>query len=274
MKILLYTTIFCFLSLSALSSPIDKELKKQAAEYRQEGYKLQSKGNIREAFIYYQKAAEIYPQYAEVYNDMGVVYDYSGNKKKSEEMYKKALSINPDYLSAYTNLALLYESEGNLKEAAVYWFKRYRKGRKGEYWREKAKERLELGAYPELYKEVLKDEADVLYSKIAYKREQKRIRDIKEANLHFDKGQELFKKKDYINALKELNTAISLSSSDKELQMKISDMYIAVKHAYTKQEIKDGINNALAKVNTDDYSAAEKELKRTLNLMLISHFLK
>jgi len=255
-------------SFSVLAESAHDDIKDQAIKYRQQGYKLQSAGNIKEALVYYQKAAQIYPEYKEVFNDIGVVYESLGNKKKALAMYKKALKIDSNYLPVYTNLALFYEAQGNIKKAADYWHERYLRGRKGEYWREKARERLlKLGIYPEVHKEILENEAIDLSKNVVYKREQKRLKELEEANLHFETGQKLFKDGDYVNAMKELQAAIHMSSDDKNLQMKISSMYALIRNTYTKQKIKYYITDALANIDDDDYIAAEEKIKQAVDLM-------
>ena len=255
-------------SLPTLAGPAHEDIKNQAREYRQQGYKLQSAGDIKEALVYYQKAAQIYPEYKDVFNDMGVAYESLGNKKKALAMYNEALRIDSNYLPVYTNLALFYEAQGNIKKAVYYWHQRYIKGRKGEYWREEAKKRLlKLGTYPEVRREVLESEAIDLSKNVVYKREQKRLKELDEANLHFEAGQKLFKDGDYINAMKELQAAIYMSSGDKNLQMRISDMYALIRNTYTKQKIKHYITDALANIDDNDYIAAKEKIKKAVDLM-------
>ncbi|OPX28169.1 MAG: hypothetical protein B1H08_06460 [Candidatus Omnitrophica bacterium 4484_171] len=272
MKNLFHITVLSLfllsVSLSIFAGSAHEEVKNQAREYRQQGYKLQSAGNMKEALVYYQKAAQLYPEYKDVFNDMGVVYESMGNKKKALAMYNKALKIDSNYLPAYTNLALFYEVQGNIEKAVYYWHQRYAKGRKGEYWREEAKKRLlKLGTYPEVRREVLESEAIDLSRNVVYKREQKRLKDLEEANLHFNTGQKLFKDGDYTGAMKELEAAIHMSSGDKNLQMKISNMYALIKNAYRKKKIKHYINDALINIDDDDYIAAEEKIKKAVGLM-------
>ncbi len=247
---------------------LKNDLKKEALEYRKEGYRLQSKGDFKGALIYYQKSAAIYPQNAEIYNDIGVVYESLGNKKDALAMYKKAIEIDPNYLPAYTNLALFYESIGDIKKATKYWIARYRRGKKGEYWREKAKEKLlKLGNYKEVRKEILEDEAIDLSKDIVYKREQERLKKTEEARLHLEMSVSLFNQEDFSGALKELETALYLNPQDKELQMQISDLYVAAKRAYTKQRIKHYVDEAMAYIDKNDYLAAAKEIEQALSVI-------
>ncbi|MFH1458377.1 MAG: tetratricopeptide repeat protein [Candidatus Omnitrophota bacterium] len=118
-------------------------LQKNARIYRDQGYALQSKGNIDAAMPLYQKAAEFDPAYAVVRNDLGVVYEAKGMSERAEESYLKAIEIDPYFLSPYTNLAIVYENKRDLDKAQVYWQKRAQLGLPEDPWTQKARKRLE-----------------------------------------------------------------------------------------------------------------------------------
>jgi len=244
------------------------DLRKQAWEYRKEGYRFQLKGDLKKALSCYQKATEIDPQNAEVYNDIGVVYESLGNTQEALKMYKKAIKIDADYLPAYTNLALLYESLGDIKKATKYWIIRYRKGDRGEYWRNKAKEKLlKLGTYEEVKKDILENEAIDLSKEIIYKREQERLKRTEEARVHLEIGIGLFQQEDFFGALKELNTALRLKPSDEHLREQIYDFYVTAKRAYTKQKVRQYIDEAMGYIDKNDYLAASKKIEEALSLV-------
>ena len=111
--------------------------------YREEGYLLQSKGDLDGAMTLYQKAAQIDPSYAVVYNDLGVVYEAKGMLDRAEESYLKAIKIDPKFLSPYSNLAIFYENKRDLDQAKIYWEKRVRLGSGEDAWTQKARKRLE-----------------------------------------------------------------------------------------------------------------------------------
>ena len=106
----------------------------QAKQYRQEGQRLRDAGDLSRALVYFQKAAEMAPQWAQVHNDMGVIYEGMGDDNTAIKLYKKTLQLDKGFLAAYTNLALLYEKKNNIVEATYYWKKRYELGEKGEYF--------------------------------------------------------------------------------------------------------------------------------------------
>lgn len=267
MRIILCVILSCVFLSSALPRKLVKEkLKQQAKIYREEGYRLQSMGDPRGAIAYYQKAIELLPDYAEAYNDLGVAYESLGNVDMALDMYKKTVEIDPGYLPAYTNLALLYEAKGDIEKATVYWQKRYRSGKRGEYWHQRAKERLlKLGTYPQVRRQVLEDEAAVLSKVLAYKKEQRKLEETKEARMHFEIGRGLFNKSDFSGALDELYTALSLDPQDEELKIKITDLYIKAKRAHAKQQLKDYMEEAMNRIDEDDYFSAGKKIEEALS---------
>jgi tetratricopeptide (TPR) repeat protein len=117
-------------------------LQQQARAYRAQGYELQKVGNLDDALVLYQKAAEVDPLYAMAFNDLGVVYEAKGLTDEAERYYLKAIKIDPYYLSSYTNLALLYENKRDLMKAAHYWEARARLGAPQDPWTKKARRRL------------------------------------------------------------------------------------------------------------------------------------
>lgn len=95
-----------------------------AQKYRAQGLEAQKRGDLNTAFKFYQKAIELDPNYAVIYNDLGVIYETKGEFDRAEENYHKAIRIDPRYLSPYSNLALMYENKRDFKTAASYWQKR------------------------------------------------------------------------------------------------------------------------------------------------------
>lgn len=267
MKKFLGAVFFALFSLP-LFSQVSDQVKEQAQVYREEGYKLQSKGDFAGALTYYQKAVQMAPYYYEAYNDVGVVYESLGDKDAAIEMYEKAISINPQYLAPYANLALLYEEEGDVEKATYYWKKRFLLGKEGEYWWYKAIEHLaKLGTYPEARKEWLKRKSAFLYKELSQKREQERLKNEEEVRLHFNIGVDLFNQENYEGAYKEFKTALSLNPLDKTLQMEISEYYAKAKKAKEKSKIKTHLEEAMSYVEEDDYESAAEKLKDALSVI-------
>ena len=151
-KIILITNCFIFIFTSYLlaadkvrkvKEPELTELQQQARLYRIEGVKFQDTGDVGSALKLYQKAVELDPAYAVVYNDLGIIYEAQMLPDRAEESYLQALRIDPSLLGAYANLALLYESQRQLEKAAYYWKQRVELGNPDDPWTLKAQQRLE-----------------------------------------------------------------------------------------------------------------------------------
>lgn len=262
MKILL--TVF-FVVLPLFFPQAQDLANEQARAYREEGYRLQSMGDISGALSYYQKAVQIDPHYAEAYNDLGVAYETLGNNEEALRMYKKSLDLDPEHLATYTNLAFLYEKRGDIENATLYWKKRYLAGERGDYWWEVARQHLlKLGTYPEVKKAVFEEKAARLSRELIYKREQQRLKLFEEAKLHFDLGNNALKVKDYEIAFKEFKTVLSLNIDDEKLNMQTRDLIKQAERLYLKKEAYINAKNALDYIEKDDYLSAGDKLRNAL----------
>ncbi|MFA5389644.1 MAG: tetratricopeptide repeat protein [Candidatus Omnitrophota bacterium] len=115
----------------------------EAEKYRTKGYEAQQLGDIDTAIEWYQKAANMRPEYAAPHNDLGILFETKGWLDRAEAEYEKALAIDPEYKEVHTNLALLCERKGELEKAAFHWMRRYKLGKAGDPWTEEARSRLE-----------------------------------------------------------------------------------------------------------------------------------
>jgi Flp pilus assembly protein TadD len=137
-------------------------MQQQARVYREEGLRLQRRGDIDGALTRYMKAREIDPLYAAVHNDIGVIYETKGLPIVAEEHYLQAVRIDPEFASAYTNLAILSENKRDLAKAREYWEKRVALGTPDE-WSERAANRLrDISLVTGLPQQSQADEQEVL----------------------------------------------------------------------------------------------------------------
>lgn len=238
----------------------------EAKVYHEEGYKLQSNGDLRGALVYYKKATELDPSSVILLNDLGVVYEGLGDEVNAVNMYKKVVQVDPRYLPAYANLALFYEGKGDIKNATYYWQKRYELGKEGEYWREQAAQHLlKLGTYPQIKKDILNRQAEKFSDDLTEEREVKKTDNIEEAKLHYYIGSRLLIKRDYPGALKEFETALTLNPSDRELKEKILEAYKKTQKSYTKDKVLTDTQAALDNVRDEDFTTAESKLRSALS---------
>jgi tetratricopeptide (TPR) repeat protein len=93
-----------------------KEDKKYAAPHFELGWLSVVKGGDKGPVMYrlavkeYGKAASLYPQYAEAYNNLGLMYWQLDQQKKALKAYLKAVKLIPDYVDARFNLGRLYDT--------------------------------------------------------------------------------------------------------------------------------------------------------------------
>ena len=214
-------TIF-FYCLSCVNNPLwcDELLKKQAHQYRKEGFQAQLKGNYSDAVSSYEKAIELNPAYAVAYNDLGVVYEKMDLLDKAEASYKKAIEIDPHYASTYTNLALFYEKGKDFEEAARLWRRRIELGEPADTWTYKAKQHLEnLSKIDKrLYK--IYEEVETLELIGEVKGLKRKIKDSSQlaAEVYFARGKEHYERGQYLKALKELHRATNLDPRNKKIE--------------------------------------------------------
>lgn len=71
----------------------------------------------RESAIYLQKAIEIYPEYWDAYNNLGLVYKYNNQLELAEKVFDLLLKKNPNYTKGYYNQATVQLAAEKGKEA-------------------------------------------------------------------------------------------------------------------------------------------------------------
>ena len=132
-----------FLNISYTYAGKSGGVSNDAEAYRMKGYSAQQRGDIDTAIEWYQKAANLMPDYAAPHNDLGILFESKGWLDRAESEYEKALAIDPSYKEVHTNMALLYERKGELEKAAFHWMRRYKLGSPEDPWTQEAKSRLE-----------------------------------------------------------------------------------------------------------------------------------
>jgi tetratricopeptide (TPR) repeat protein len=73
------------------------------------------------ALQHLQRAIEIYPQYAMVYNNLGAVYGHLNDRQHEREAFQKAIDLDSLFAPGYVNLAKLCLQEQELKAPRIYW---------------------------------------------------------------------------------------------------------------------------------------------------------
>jgi tetratricopeptide (TPR) repeat protein len=101
--------------------PHSKE--KQACSLVDQGNALLAEGKHKEALQLYQKALNIYPEYARAHYNIGVVYEKRGIKEKAVTSFQRALFFDPEDFHAYYNIGVIKQEGGREAEAAGYFEK-------------------------------------------------------------------------------------------------------------------------------------------------------
>ncbi len=90
-----------------------------AGEYFVLGYRAGNENNYPLAEEYYRKSIELNPDYADAYNNLGILIKKDEKRfDEAETNYRKAIELNPNYAVAYSNLGVLLAEDENRREEA------------------------------------------------------------------------------------------------------------------------------------------------------------
>lgn len=81
------------------------------------GDRKRSSGSLSTAISYYQKAIQLDPTNAQVYNNLGSVHAQQGNLGRAIELFQKAIDLDSTYTDAFYNLAMAYNEKGKKKQS-------------------------------------------------------------------------------------------------------------------------------------------------------------
>lgn len=84
----------------------------------------QSQQLLNQASIYLNKAIQIYPEYYDAYNNLGLVYRSLKDYQRGIALIKSAITLKPDYKKYYLNIGLLY-FESKQFQLAITSFEQY-----------------------------------------------------------------------------------------------------------------------------------------------------
>ena len=89
--------------------------------YNNLGIVLKDKGKFDEAVIILNKALYLNPDFAFAYNNLGLVLKEQYKFDEALEVYNKALFINANYPEPYNNIGVIKEEQGKIKEALDFF---------------------------------------------------------------------------------------------------------------------------------------------------------
>ena len=105
---------------SAMVSAAALKVPRDAQKDFDKASELIAKENWSKAKDKLEKALAIYPEYAEAYNNLGVVMGRMGDRAGEKENLEKAVQLNPHFGEAYVNLAKLSIKLHDLPSAESY----------------------------------------------------------------------------------------------------------------------------------------------------------
>jgi tetratricopeptide (TPR) repeat protein len=82
--------------------------------YGQSGPSTEGEDIISRTILFYEKAVEINPNYADLHYHLGMYQAKKGNHRQAIEAFLRALKINSHYIQAMVNLALTYRKAGEM----------------------------------------------------------------------------------------------------------------------------------------------------------------
>jgi tetratricopeptide (TPR) repeat protein len=98
---------------------VDLNVPDAAKKEFDRGWAALQEKNWPEAKRYFQKAAELYPQYASAYNNLGVALMNLGQRSEGKQAFERAVSLNDHFANAHLNLGRVALAEGKYEEAAT-----------------------------------------------------------------------------------------------------------------------------------------------------------
>jgi len=84
---------------------------------------FQEKGQLDEAITYYQKAIELNPNFAGTHFNLGDVFQEKGQLDEAVIYYQKTIELAPNFAGTYNNLGNIFQEKGQLDEAITYYQK-------------------------------------------------------------------------------------------------------------------------------------------------------
>ena len=101
----------------AAVSIADMRIPKSAAEQFDKAAQLMGKQVWQKALERLQHALQIYPQYAQAYNNLGVVQEHLGNRESERSAFEQAVQINDHFAAAWLNLGRMAVVDRNFPGA-------------------------------------------------------------------------------------------------------------------------------------------------------------
>lgn len=100
-----------------LSKQLIERKNPDSVIFKSHGALLAQKGQVSKAIYYFEVASGLNPDDAEIYCNLGVLYNSIKNYSKAKEYLKKAININPSYPEAYNALGISFKNLSLIAQA-------------------------------------------------------------------------------------------------------------------------------------------------------------
>ena len=249
-----------FISGIAFQTQASEDIKNETAEtYRALGFAEHQKGNLNEALAYYTKATSLGLKSAVVLNDMGVLYENIDLYAKAEQYYLSAIKTDERYLPAYINLAYLYQRFGQNDKAASYFKRRFELGDPNDPWAQKAKEEL-LKIRPDYADWVNSLDAASLNQDLVERSRDEFYHRVKRSQEHLQKGQDLYAKGKFSEAIQEYDSAMQLAPQNPKIMNERNKALLDI----AKESVREQSQLAIRRLEAGDTVAARHEIEKIL----------
>jgi Tfp pilus assembly protein PilF len=91
----------------------DLKVPKKAATEMKKGMELYAQRDMVKAITHFEKALEIYPQYARAYDMLGVIAIKASDRSKARGLFMKSVQVDSTFQPAYVDLARMDTDEQN-----------------------------------------------------------------------------------------------------------------------------------------------------------------
>src|SRR5262245_15235478 len=98
-----------------------QESQSLAIRHNEEALRLQQRGLIAEAVMYYQKATKLWPAWATPWYNLGLLRKELRNWQESLRCNQKAVALDPSERDAWWNLGIAATAVGDWAEARRAW---------------------------------------------------------------------------------------------------------------------------------------------------------
>ena len=227
-----------------------------------------------EAVNCYNEGIKIDPNYAMIYNNLGIIYynkssigkDFESNIRKAEEFYKKAIKLNPKIPEANSNLGNLYNSIGRDDESIKYHKLAISADPKYFYsYLNIANVYVAIGKFTEA-KKYLNELISLNPSFAPAHRLLSRITKYTKKTSHLLELEKLYKKIKSNNHIDKMNIAFSLGKANEDIG--------EINKSFKYYETANKINRSLINFSITDEKKYFEEIKKTFNGSIFNKYKK